>query len=66
MKSNGVLNNTAIMILGDHGQRIAEIQLTHSGRIEERTPFFSIYIPEKFRNAFPEKYRNLQLNTVII
>jgi membrane-anchored protein YejM (alkaline phosphatase superfamily) len=64
LATNGLLKNTVMIILGDHGQRIHPIQTMYSGRIEERSPFMSIYIPKKYRNKYPDKYQNLQINTV--
>ncbi|KAI6238834.1 hypothetical protein M3Y99_00640300 [Aphelenchoides fujianensis] len=62
MKYKGVFDNTVVVVMGDHGQRMSEVQHTYSGRIEERMPLMSIYFPEKFRRAYPEKLRNFMIN----
>ncbi|KAI6198908.1 hypothetical protein M3Y96_00570300 [Aphelenchoides besseyi] len=64
LEKGGVFENTVLIILGDHGNRMASwkednIQKTFTGRIEERMPFMSIYLPHKFRDAHPEEYQNL-------
>ncbi|KAI6199221.1 hypothetical protein M3Y96_00603400 [Aphelenchoides besseyi] len=55
MKDIGALDNTAIVI--------SSIQETYIGRIEERMPILSIYIPPKYRKANPKKFGNLRTNT---
>ncbi|KAI6225508.1 hypothetical protein M3Y99_01333000 [Aphelenchoides fujianensis] len=62
LKKGGVFENTFLVIMGDHGQRMNDIQKTFTGRIEERMPFMSIYVPQMFRAAHPEAYRNLIAN----
>uniref|UniRef100_A0A7E4VN39 Sulfatase domain-containing protein n=1 Tax=Panagrellus redivivus TaxID=6233 RepID=A0A7E4VN39_PANRE len=62
MKTAGVLENTVLVIMGDHGQRISPIQKSHIGRIEERMSMMGIYMPKKFRDEYPEKYANLVRN----
>lgn len=67
------LNNTVLILMGDHGQRIDHIQYSYrcclgicfqyfSGRIEERMPFFAIRMPSWFAKKYPEEYANLERN----
>lgn len=54
MQSLGTFNNTAVLIMGDHGNRFDDIRSTVIGRVEERMPFFSISLPpslEHFRES---------------
>ncbi|KAI1703850.1 sulfatase domain-containing protein [Ditylenchus destructor] len=78
LKTRGAFENSVVLIMGDHGQRIvslaylgivrnhiefqSSIQKTHSGRVEERMPMMGIYLPERFKTDHPAEYGNLLLN----
>ncbi|KAI6239604.1 hypothetical protein M3Y99_00550800 [Aphelenchoides fujianensis] len=62
LQRDGVFDNSFVFIMGDHGQRISAIQKTYTGRIEERMPMASIFVPEKFRKKYPEKVKQLEIN----
>uniref|UniRef100_A0A0N5A724 Rhoptry neck protein 2 n=1 Tax=Parastrongyloides trichosuri TaxID=131310 RepID=A0A0N5A724_PARTI len=61
-KVKGVFNNTVIIIMGDHGQRVATIQKTYYGRVEERMPLMAIYLPPSFKNKFKKAEENIRYN----
>lgn len=63
LHNSGVFNTSAFVIMGDHGNRISSIQRSYVGRIEERTPLFSIRLPDAFAQKYPEKMHRLKLNT---
>lgn len=62
LKASGVLNNTILIFMSDHGNRFAEIRNTLQGKIEERLPFFSFVFPEWFKQRYPMEYQNFQVN----
>ncbi|VDO98919.1 unnamed protein product [Soboliphyme baturini] len=51
-----------LIFMSDHGHRFAELRATEQGKLEERLPFFSIYLPPWFGKRYPEAMRNLRLN----
>jgi membrane-anchored protein YejM (alkaline phosphatase superfamily) len=44
--SSGAMNNTMMLLFGDHGNRFDDIRKTVIGRVEERMPFLAIYLPK--------------------
>jgi hypothetical protein len=60
---NGYFENTIVIVMGDHGNRFDGIRNTVIGRIEERMPFFSISLPKKLDQKFPNLRTNLVLNS---
>ncbi len=60
--SEGIFNNTAIFLYSDHGTRFADKRESADRYLEERLPFFSIYLPQSYREANPDKYENLKIN----
>jgi hypothetical protein len=59
---NGFFENTVIFLFSDHGPRFNVKGKSSQHHLEERFPFFSIYIPSSFKDMFPEKYANFLLN----
>nr|XP_006817646.1 PREDICTED: uncharacterized protein LOC102808095 [Saccoglossus kowalevskii] len=58
----GHLENTIHFLFGDHGARYSGIRNTMQGKLEERLPFMSVFIPKKLRDLHPELYEQLQAN----
>ena len=56
-------DQTAIILYSDHGSRFAEERWSPQGYLEERTPFFSIYLPKTYHEKFPNKIANLIKNS---
>lgn len=64
LKDDGLFDNTVVMIMADHGNRFASVRGTHQGQLEERLPFMSFALPEKFKQTEIGKlmYTNLKAN----
>ncbi|KAG5667627.1 hypothetical protein PVAND_015601 [Polypedilum vanderplanki] len=62
IEKSGVLNNTIIIFLSDHGMRFGPIRKFFTGWLEERLPFLHIYIPQQFKAQHPELVKNLEIN----
>lgn len=63
LQKSGSLNNTMLVIYGDHGTRYGAIRSTMRGKLEERLPFLSISLPTWFSQKHPDLVRNLNINT---
>lgn len=62
MQRKGQLNNTIVMVLGDHGNRFSELRKTDIGRVEERMPFIAVALPQDFKHRFPHLVAGLKQN----
>ncbi|CAG9817110.1 unnamed protein product [Phaedon cochleariae] len=62
IKRNGILNESMVIVLSDHGIRFGEVRHTVQGWYEERLPANFISLPNWFQKAHPEKYENLKRN----
>lgn len=60
---SNILKNTIVFFFSDHGLRFGNIRYTHTGWLEERLPFFYIYIPKSIKQRYPKKIKNLEINT---
>jgi len=57
------LDNTLLILMGDHGHRFHPIRRTFTGRIEERLPFFSMMVPRILLKKNPFLAKILNKNT---
>ncbi|XP_055635031.1 uncharacterized protein LOC129774949 [Toxorhynchites rutilus septentrionalis] len=62
LKQSGLLNNTILIMMSDHGNRFAEVRNTLQGKQEERLPFFGFVFPEWFQKQYSEQYANFRSN----
>ena len=62
-----ISSNTILFLFSDHGPRYSSIRKSMKGLLNERNPFFSVYIPDLFKKRYPSEYKNLKdnLNKVI-
>ena len=56
------IRKSSQVVMGDHGHRVGLIRNTHSGRIEERQPFFAIYLPQWWKNKHKDWLHNFRFN----
>lgn len=64
LNNDGLLKNTVFILMADHGHRFSALRSTQQGQLEERLPFFSIYLPPEFRQTERGAlmYKNLKTN----
>ena len=62
-QTSGYLNNTVLVVLGDHGWRYGEFRQTIQGKLEERLPLFTMAFPKWFKKRHPRLAKNLKTNT---
>ncbi len=62
LKKRGALNNTLVVVMGDHGPRFSKTRRTIQGKLEERLPFMSLRFPESFAKKHPDLIHNLKAN----
>ncbi|XP_028412226.1 uncharacterized protein LOC114535046 isoform X2 [Dendronephthya gigantea] len=62
LKAKGHLENTLVIVMGDHGLRFGKVRTQVQGKLEERLPLFSIILPPWFESKYPNVMRNLKIN----
>lgn len=62
LNKTGILNNTILFMMSDHGHRFSVARSTLQGKYEERLPFFSVITPPWFKKVFPNAHRALKIN----
>ena len=66
LRQHGYLENTAVIMFGDHGPRTSSFRSTLTGKLEERLPFFSITMPSWFRDEYPDYHKYLSENINVL
>ncbi|KAJ7357526.1 hypothetical protein OS493_024331 [Desmophyllum pertusum] len=66
LEKESFLNNTLLIIFGDHGIRYSGVRKTIQGKLEERLPFMSITTPKWFTGKYPGLYSNLVHNSKVL
>ncbi|XP_020804695.1 uncharacterized protein LOC110181316 [Drosophila serrata] len=59
----GILNNTIIIFMSDHGIRWGNFRQSYQGMIEDSQPFLSILYPAWMRKKYPMAIKNLAGNS---
>ena len=62
LNATGVLDNTILVVMSDHGHRFSYTRETLQGKYEERLPFFAIKTPTWFAKKFPNAAHALRVN----
>ena len=63
LNTKGKLNNTLLIVMGDHGSRFGKMRMEIQGKLEERLPLFSMIFPPWFSKKYPKLHENLRINT---
>ncbi|XP_059484649.1 uncharacterized protein LOC132202032 [Neocloeon triangulifer] len=63
LKAKGILENTLLLVLGDHGNRFDSIRNTVIGRIEERMPYLAVVVPKSLEHFRPSLKANAEVLT---
>ncbi|KAH7967441.1 hypothetical protein HPB49_024861 [Dermacentor silvarum] len=58
----GIFENTAVLFLSDHGNRIGPYRMSEIGRHEDKTPFCFLILPRRFLQEYPEAVVQLEVN----
>ncbi|KAG7295309.1 hypothetical protein JYU34_022314 [Plutella xylostella] len=62
LRDGGHLEDTLVVVHGDHGPRYVKQRSTLIGKLEERLPLLAIILPERYKRSHPEALANLRGN----
>ena len=62
LRREGILNDTVLIVMADHGARFGKIRATLQGKMEERLPMMSLTFPPRFHKAYPDNVHHLIQN----
>lgn len=62
LEDRGLLNDTVVVFLSDHGIRFGEFRYTKMGWLEERLPFIYMRLPNWFIDVYPGKYYRIVMS----
>lgn len=60
---DGLMNDTALIVMSDHGIRWGEFRQTLQGRIEGSLPFVFLIFPDWWKKIYPKAWTNLRSNS---
>lgn len=61
--THNLIDDTFVIVMSDHGLRYGKFRMTEQGKLEERMPYFGIFVPRRFRDLYPSKYQTFLKNT---
>lgn len=62
LETRGILNDSMVIFLSDHGIRFGPVRHLITGWLEERLPFIFFSLPEWFRKQHPDFVQALKIN----
>ncbi|KAH9370408.1 hypothetical protein HPB48_020401 [Haemaphysalis longicornis] len=62
LSANRIFQNTALLILSDHGTRIGPYRMSEIGRKEDMMPFCFLVLPKRFLATYPRAAAQLEVN----
>ncbi|XP_050666553.1 uncharacterized protein LOC126966495 isoform X2 [Leptidea sinapis] len=62
MDNSGILKNTFVFFLSDHGIRFGEARMPYESYYDERLPMLYIQVPDSFRKTHTHQYTNMVIN----
>ena len=66
MNKTGLLNDTILIVMGDHGMRASDFRATLTGKLEQRLPFLSITLPSSLLSKYPNIRDAMQHNSKLL
>ena len=68
LNETGVMNNSLVILMSDHGARFTNLRSTEQGKYEERLPFFALRLPStrSFQKKFPDVQKHLLENSKLL
>lgn len=62
LENRGILNSSAVVFFSDHGIRFGPVRQLLTGYLEERLPFIFIWLPQWFKDKYPDIVQSLKIN----
>ena len=60
-KAKGYLENTLLIVMGDHGIRFGAVRRLVQGKLEERLPLYSMVVPPGFLRGIQTSLKSCKL-----